>query len=118
MPFSLCCEGWCARANPTCVCVPCPVQNARLRAAEAAANAAQQTAVASVTSLLQERDRLLRENGDLRQEMARLQVAPQAFLPPSLFDRPGHTLRALEQHGRQLQVGKASQNACRGVLYT
>ena len=49
-------------------------QNAQLHAAAAAANAAQQTAVASVTSLLQERDRLLRENGDLRQEVARLQV--------------------------------------------
>ncbi len=55
-------------------------QNAQLRAAAAAANAAQQTAVASVTSLLQERDRLLRENGDLRQEVARLQVREDAHL--------------------------------------
>ena len=64
------------------------MQNARLRAAAAAANAAQQTAVASVTSLLQERDRLLRENGDLRQEVARLQVNWRDFLViPSLSTR-------------------------------
>ena len=60
--------------KPDLTCLHACMQNTRLHAVAAAANAAQQTAVASVTSLLQERDRLLRENGDLRQEMARLQA--------------------------------------------